>query len=64
MCVNFRQAFDLGAPIPPAAKMWPSKAVVDSLIYWESPAHSAIAFGSVMVFFLSIKESTIEFVIT
>jgi len=42
-------------PIATAFKMWPSQAVVDSLIYWESPAHSAIMFGSVMVLFLSIK---------
>jgi len=35
--------------------MWPSQAAAESLLYWESPAHSAIAFGSVMVFFLSIK---------
>merc|ERR1712037_577768 len=50
-----RQLFIPLTPIATAFKMWPSQAVVDSLIYWESPAHSAIMFGSVMVLFLSIK---------
>lgn len=35
--------------------MWPNRSSVDSLIYWSSPAHSAIVFGAVLVVLLSVK---------